>query len=372
MEIKNTLTDGIKDNRNYGIDALRLLSMFFVTILHTLGHGGVLRSTIGIKNDIVYLLEIIAFCAVNCYAIISGFVMYSEKRKPYCCSKYITLWLQVIFYSVGISLFVFLIKGSEMVSLKELIKFALPVTTKKYWYFSAYTGLFFLIPFLNKLAYSSTKKQLSILIIVVFIVHICFGGLQDSFYFNGGYSTAWLAIMYMFGVWIKKCDIASKLKNNYAIMVLISCILITWFFKVFSPLGNNLFISYLSPTIVLSAMCWVIIFSKINIGGIAKNIIKFLSPAAFGVYLIHEHTIIKDEFITNKFIWISSLDWWFIPIAVIGCSLSIFIVCLIIEKARLYLFKKLKINKGAESICCKIEMLLRKKLNTILDYVDKT
>ncbi len=33
----------ITKNRNYGIDALRIISMFMVVILHSLGHGGDIR-----------------------------------------------------------------------------------------------------------------------------------------------------------------------------------------------------------------------------------------------------------------------------------------------------------------------------------------
>jgi surface polysaccharide O-acyltransferase-like enzyme len=30
--------------RNYGIDFLRMISMIMIVMLHTLGHGGILRS----------------------------------------------------------------------------------------------------------------------------------------------------------------------------------------------------------------------------------------------------------------------------------------------------------------------------------------
>ena len=30
--------------RNYGVDFLRILSMFMIVILHTLAHGGILKS----------------------------------------------------------------------------------------------------------------------------------------------------------------------------------------------------------------------------------------------------------------------------------------------------------------------------------------
>lgn len=36
----------LKTKRNYGIDLLRFLSMFFVLILHSLGDGGLLKGTV--------------------------------------------------------------------------------------------------------------------------------------------------------------------------------------------------------------------------------------------------------------------------------------------------------------------------------------
>ena len=344
--------------------------MFFVTVLHTFGHGGILQNSTGIKYDFVYLFEIIAYCAVNCYAIISGFVMYSNEEKTYRYSKYITMWLQVFFYSFGITLVTFIIKGSEAVSLKELIRYSLPVITKRYWYFSAYTGVFFFVPLLNKLARTLSKRQFTGAIILLFVIFGCVGRLKDPFYFNNGYSAAWLVVLYLFGAWIKKFDIASKIKNRYALIVFIASVLITWLFKIFSPVLNNLFISYMSPTIILNAICLVIIFSKLHIGSTAQRIIKFLSPAAFGVYIIHEHGIVKTSFIVDKFIWICEFNWLIIPIIALGCAMGIFVVCISIEKIRLTLFKCLRINQIAESVCYKVEVFLTKHVNKILDHID--
>ena len=348
---------------------MRLLSMFFVTVLHTIGHGGVIDNTVGIKNDMLSLVRIIAYCAVNCYAIISGFVMYSDQEKPYRYSKYITMWIQVFFYSFGIGLLMFLIKGNDSIALKELVKLALPVSTKRYWYFSAYTGLFFIVPFVNKFVRGLSRKSSTIFVIVLFVLFVCYGR-SGSFYLNSGYSSAWLIIMYMFGAWLKKCDIIQKVSCSYSWGGLIAFTLVTWLFKILSPIGENLFVSYISPTIVLNAICWILIFARMNINSIFKRIIKFLSPAAFGVYLIHEHDIIKRNFISDKFIWIAKLDWWLIPLVVLGCAFCIFAVCLFVERIRLSLFSTLRINKLAEKICYKFEVFIRKFVNKICDCMN--
>lgn len=366
----NILNKSNIQKRNYGIDLLRLVAMFFVCTIHVLENGGLLKNVGGIKSGVSWLLEIIVLCAVNCYAIISGFVMYSDEEKTYRFSKYVTLWLQVFFYSFGISLFAFIIKGKSLVSVSSLLMSALPVTSSSYWYFSAYTGLFFVVPLLNKFVRGITKKQLTATMILLFVVFSCYGFLFNVFYMSDGYSFVWLAILYLFGAWLKKCDIPQKIKSKYALVCLLICILITWLFKIFSPIFNGLFVSYLSPTIVLMAICYVILFSKLDINGFTQKIIKFFSPAAFGVYIIHLQKVIASQFITNKFTWIARFDWWLIPVVVLSCALCIFVVCLFIEKVRLWLFKVLKINKIAEEFCYKIEKFLRNQINKICEYID--
>ena len=88
--------------RNYGIDLLRMFAMFLIAMLHVLGQGGVLNATVnsGTKNEAAWFLEICAYCAVNCYAIISGYVGISSKFKY---TNIIMLWLQVAFYTLSIT-----------------------------------------------------------------------------------------------------------------------------------------------------------------------------------------------------------------------------------------------------------------------------
>ena len=88
--------------RNYGIDFLRCFSMFMVVMLHILGHGGILNNaTSGSLNyGVAWLLETMAYCAVNCYALISGFV---GTKAKYRYTNIVMLWLQVVFYTIIIT-----------------------------------------------------------------------------------------------------------------------------------------------------------------------------------------------------------------------------------------------------------------------------
>ena len=53
--------------RNYGVDFLRILSMFFVIILHCLGKGGVLDAAQPgtVQYASAWFLETFAYCTVD-------------------------------------------------------------------------------------------------------------------------------------------------------------------------------------------------------------------------------------------------------------------------------------------------------------------
>lgn len=84
--------------RNYGIDLLRIVSMIGVMTLHILGHGGVLDNTkiLSFNYDLAWLLEVCAYCAVDCFVLISGYVSVQARHKG---SNIVLLWLKTDEYS---------------------------------------------------------------------------------------------------------------------------------------------------------------------------------------------------------------------------------------------------------------------------------
>ena len=75
--------------RNCGIDLLRIVSMFGVVIIHILMHGKILEVVENnqIKFVISWFIYILAECSVNCYALVSGFVYFSEEDKKHKISN---------------------------------------------------------------------------------------------------------------------------------------------------------------------------------------------------------------------------------------------------------------------------------------------
>ncbi|MBQ4528066.1 MAG: acyltransferase [Clostridia bacterium] len=350
-----------KDNavsRNFGIDLLRIVSMLMVVTLHTLGRGGILADSqyMSANYYLGWIMEIGAYCAVNCYALVSGYVGYSSKHK---CSGIIYITFQVIFYIIAItaaSWFVFPNVGKA-----DIIASITHIRSGGYWYYKAYLGAFFFFPILNmaveKLDKDIAKKFIFAILVLYSIVPMIVR--SDLFELAGGYSPLWIMVMYFIGAYIRKYDLfvnTKKLKSFgiYAISVAITFIsfitigIVTKKFIGKSVLENVL-ISYTSPTIILCAVALLALFAKIQISDSLKKPIKFLTPLTFGVYLIHMQYFIRN-WLTDRFTSVADLNPVLFVLATIGIILAIYLACTIIEFVRELIFKLLRIRKLSEKI----------------------
>lgn len=347
-------------DRNYGIDLLRLFAMLMVVFLHILGHGGVLKAVENIGGTcyrVAWLMEIICLCAVDCFAIITGYV---SSGKKYRVSRYIQTWVQVSFISFAISFFAFF-KMKE-IGIGTVAFSILPVLSQKYWYFTAYTGLYLLMPILNNYIDTVDEKQLRKTIIIIFVSVSVYGSVSsymyggDLFCINGGYSTAWLVILYLIGALLKRYPM-SAFKTRYLCASLIFCVLATWILKLY---GNEVLgamvISYTSPMIVLQAVLWLLLFKRLTFPKYIRSIISFISPSAFSIYLIHEHPIVRKSLIINCATWVVSENAFIEIMGVFCISVSIFVLCLMLDIiVRRTLFVVFRIDLIVGNIVGKIE-----------------
>lgn len=337
--------------RNYGIDFLRIMSMFMIVNLHILGHGGILSNEslqfLSIRFHLVWLIETICYVAVNCYALISGFVGINSKFKY---SNIFWLWLRVVFYSVFIYI-AFCVFGLETFDINNFSKTFFPVLNSRYWYFNAYFCLFFFIPILNSAVQNLDYKVLKNLIIGIVITLSVLPTIQGQDIFNTvrGYSAIWLISLYLIGAFIKKYELHLKFTKLKMILIFAACVIL----ELFSVILKNYFIAkgyrdikisllvYTSPTMLLSGIVLLIFFSQLKINKL-KKVISFLSPLCFSVYLIHEHYLVKNNFINDKFIYFLTFSSPKILLSILITSIVIFSICIFIDYFREKLFKKIK------------------------------
>ena len=193
------------EQRNRGIDLLRMTAMWMVVILHILNKGGVLAAAAPLSagQGTARLLETAAYCAVNCYGLISGYVGV-QRRFRY--SGALALWLRVAFYTLGITaVFACLMPGS--VNGDRVLRAFFPVLFRQYWYVTAYFGMCLFIPFFNLLLNRLSKGQLRLLALSIVLVFSVLPTLRqkDVFLTDNGYSVLWLSCLYLLGGVLRLC-----------------------------------------------------------------------------------------------------------------------------------------------------------------------
>ena len=339
--------------RNFGIDLLRIISMVYVLILHTLGIGGILKSLppVSTQYKVFWFLEIWASCAVDIFVLISGFAGYSKKEKKPNYSKLILLWFEVVFYSAGIAIIYKYIHPNR-VSAETIRNMFFPLTNEIYWFFCAYTGLFIMKPFLDAAVRQLENKKLKHLMAIFFLAFSCFSMFTNPFRLVGGYSFVWFMILYIFGASLKKLDVCGNISAKKAILGIICLSLMTWALKMLDfhvnfmniHLSTESLISYVSPIIVLSAILHVILFSKAEFPSLVNKIISFLSTGTFSVYLINTHPCLWNNEFEDRFIGWASLPTAEILIRLLGFSCAFVLASLLIDKIRQLLFKTLRLQ----------------------------
>lgn len=278
---------------NAGIDFLRIFAMFMIVVTHVLGKGGVRDSvagTVDVHFLQTWIIQASVYVAVNCYALISGYVGFRSNFKY---SKVVNLWLQVAFYSIGITLF-FLILGKDIGSNDWLAAF-FPVITGQYWYVTAYFGLMLTMPFFNIALPRMELSDLAKMIVTGFIVFSLLPVLLDTsvseFSLSKGFSMTWLILLYIAGAFLARIDLKKYNKPFILIGIYVLSIAATLILKY---TVSEKWYWYTSPTISLGALALFILFVNLKISPSGKlvSFIRFFAPATFGVYLVHLHPLV--------------------------------------------------------------------------------
>ncbi|WP_115129752.1 acyltransferase [Streptococcus pluranimalium] len=336
---------------NAGIDFLRIFAMFMIVVTHVLGKGGVRDSvagTVDVHFLQTWIIQASVYVAVNCYALISGYVVF---RSSFKYSKVVNLGLQVAFYSIGITLF-FLILGKDIGSNDWLAAF-FPVITGQYWYVTAYFGLMLTMPFFNIALPRMELSDLAKMIVTGFIVFSLLPVLLDTsvseFSLSKGFSMTWLILLYIAGAFLARIDLKKYNKPFILIAIYVLSIAATLILKY---TVSEKWYWYTSPTISLGALALFILFVNLKIApaGRLVSFIKFFAPATFGVYLVHLHPLVVKfamrDFAEN-FVNQSPIVF---PFTILGVSLLIFWGSILIEKVRIWLFKTLQVSQMTTKI----------------------
>ncbi len=335
------------------------------------GTGGVLSAANPASSQYyaAWLLETAAYCAVNCFALISGYVGVKSKFRV---SNIVLLWLRVAFYCILITA-IFKAVMPEYIGLSRIAQAFFPVMTKQYWYFSSYVGLFFLIPFVTPTFERLSSRASGLLLLILFALYCCFQTVfgvlfPDVFSTGGGYTTIWLLLLYLAGSYIGRFGLLVNWRKWMLFLGYLACVLISWGAMFVVPWlsnivlgeehGETILINYISPTIVLCSVFLLLLFERMNIPKRLQKDISIISPCAFSVYLIHEQPLFRDFIISSSFVKFAELPFYLLIPAVLLAAFALYAICTVFDFGREWLFKKLKLKQKLTNI----ELSVREKL----------
>ena len=344
--------------RETNLELLRILAMLMVISLHYLDKGNALveiedlyvSSPNIINKMLAWVLEVLSYGAVNIYIMISGYFLINSSAKM---EKPFKIVVQVLFYSAGI-FFIFMALGKlPNYATETFFKgiFFTPIASAHYWFASSYVFFYLLAPFVAiGIRHLNEKQHRGLMIIVLLLFSRLWKILlpQSAPIDDKGYGLLWFITLFVVASYIRRfVPVVKKLRFLYfGIYLLASLSTLASFFVVnmiYHATGRfevfiKVLLEYNSPTIVVASVCLFLFFRTISIpDGFLSKAILFISPLTFGIYLIHEHYLLRD-------LWVS---FWKVDefakkpnfiLHYIGVVLAVFIICGLIEWIRKTLF----------------------------------
>lgn len=339
--------------RNFSLDLLKIVAMLMVVILHIVWRGGVLEAASG-SNVFTFfsvrILHVTCLCAVNCFILATGAVMYSKSLNV---KRIFNYWVCVVFYSFCITLFAALFVPRVDIGLKEWINVFLPIGRNQYWFFTNYVALFFTIPLLNHIIASLERVKLSKVLIGGFIMLSLYPSVMglDLFVLRNGYSYLWFMYLYLCSAYIGKYPQAFNWSITKSVLIFCSVAIgsLLWYMSL-KYVGNILgvghalsgnYLNYNSPGIFIEAICLLVLFRNIKIEKKwMQAIIAFFSSSVFYVYILHDNMIFKEIVQwENRFAWIGQKNFISAASVIFMYAIVVFVSCVIIDKTRVSLLR---------------------------------
>ncbi|MBQ3796629.1 MAG: acyltransferase [Butyrivibrio sp.] len=299
--------------RNASFELLRIIAMLMILNLHYNSHADVLLQ-LGVPASGVQIyatiIEAISITGVNVYVLLSGFFLSKGKVRP---SRILQLICQVYFYTILVSVAMMLV-GTYVIhsndSVYKIVQYLFPISSEHYWFVTAYIIMYVMAPVMNAATEVLSRKQMRAVIaglliwfsIVKSFVPVMFA--TDHY----GYDYGWFIVLYLIAAYIRKYDVVLFFNAKKSAAVFLLSVALMAFASIalhyinlqrgglvyFSDVPFHLnFIFSLTGSLGLFSFFR---FYKMRDNRFA-DVVRFVAPFTFGVYLLHMHLEIKDRWL---------------------------------------------------------------------------
>lgn len=340
------------NSRNSSVELLRVFTMLGIVILHCFlyAYGGDNAVSNDIRGYFSLLENSICIVSVNVLVLISGFFTIGSRGGHYLkIRKLLNLYLMMFFY---ILFFVLIAFFSHKIEIHP--SHYLPLKSNVYWFMTMYFQLMLIAPFLVKLIDCFDKYWYRCLLLLLFVLTTV-TQIRGT---EGGYSLLWFVFLFLFAGYLKLYDV--RIKRSRILMIYFVSLLFYSLLRISGlPLLNWLFsFGYSNIFVFLMSVCILLWFCGIKNLNKCGRVIAKLAPYTLGVYLIHEHPIVRD------YLWTQVRNLFPImgPLYIILVSIVVFCVCVLIEWLRQMLFKLLRVDVLVNKVCDKMKGIVDRLL----------
>lgn len=355
----------MREKRQANFELLRIVAMLMIIILHYLNKGGLLADYAADRTGVNYAAHLAeAFCivAVNCYVLLSGYFLAESAWKP---GRVVSLAGQILFYSVLIPV-VLLFLGvapAGSLSVYDWLNYVVPVETEHYWFATAYLILYVLAPFLAAGVKSMEKRTLQIVIAML----VCYFSVWKSVLpvkfatDRYGYDYGWFLCLFLIAAYVRLYGIPFLEKRRNALLFYAGMSL--GIFGLMAVVGLaaekvpalayyvDMPVTYNHILCLAGAVGLFMSFRDLKLPeGRAAAVIRRLAPYTFGVYLLHEHLLVRYEWM--RWLQVDRVrgTFWFLPHMLL-CVAVVYTAGTAVDMARQRLFELAEgILGGRESV----------------------
>ena len=280
-----------KGKRISNIELLRIIAMVMIIMHHFALHGcSRLQRDYTFNTVVVDIFILGGKVGVDLFILISGYFMVDSKITMRKILKFVG---QVWFYSISIFfLFYIIITPDAGLSYLDGVHFFFPILYGENWFASAYFCLMLSIPLLNYVINRLDNKQIVGLIITMLVVCSILPVLLEIDIILSNYG--WFIALYILAAYIKrKKPLEGNCIKNFLFASILYCclfILSIYYYR---------YREQYSIVVVLISLELFLGFLKLK--PFYNKWINLIASAVFGIYLIHDNTLVRPYLWSNLF-----------------------------------------------------------------------
>ena len=306
--------------RRSNIELLRILMMLQIIFLHISDYGDYteIANELGGRTELIYwLVWLMNRCPVYVFVVIMGYFL-STTGDEFNVKRILKVYQPMWFYSVAIPV-ICCIVSPKRVSGEYCIKAFIPFLSRTWYFMTLYILVLIISPYLNRMIDGLDRKRFLMLIGICFFLFSIWQplsmlepfegiiGTKKILFTQGGKSLYDFIYMYILGAFLRKYHIFSNHENipdksiwnnplvylsGFILMGLINLLIV----NVYPDQGIESIIGYNdNPVVVLQCVLLFRTFEKLDLSRFPKlgNVINYISAGNMGVYMIHEHPLIR-------------------------------------------------------------------------------